>query len=52
MRVPSRRVNEPLAKPEWFVVGRGRKPFGPYALAKLRAYAKDGRLTRASLVWC
>jgi xanthosine utilization system XapX-like protein len=44
-------LNEPLAKPDWFVVGPGRKPFGPYTLAKLRTYARNGRLTPASLVW-
>ena len=38
-------------RPEWFVVGHGRKPFGPYSMARLRAYAKDGRLAHASLVW-
>jgi hypothetical protein len=38
-------------RPEWFVVGPGRKPFGPYSMARLRAYAKDGRLTRTALLW-
>lgn len=45
------RVGESVPTPEWFVVGPGRKPFGPYTMAKLRAYAIDGRLTRASMVW-
>jgi hypothetical protein len=39
------------SKPEWFVVGPGRKPFGPYSFDKLKLYASDGRLRPDSMVW-
>lgn len=35
---------------EWYVVGPGQKPFGPYSLAKLRQYVADGRIQPSTLV--